>query len=228
MKLQYLMAVTMAVGVAGMAGPAGAATITDCGPTVCYRYDNAQTAVAWTGLPTRVGDDMQFFPASFLALSNGTGFATAGPANFIFDRVWTTGGQEIASLAVNEEFDYEIVNGGNVRASLYMQARSNHVSSDGISQLWNLATISGDSGGAQIASLSGTLLPAASFVQKADDMTVSIQDTLRAYAASGQLAWIQKKFTLVTQVVVPVPAALWLLGSGLGLLGVVRRRQSVL
>ena len=81
--------------------------MTDCPITaiVCYDYDTAQAAVALTGLPTRVGDDMQFTPASFLALSNGAGFVTAGPANFVFSRVWTPGGQEIASLTVNEVAD---------------------------------------------------------------------------------------------------------------------------
>jgi hypothetical protein len=58
-------------------------------------------------------------------------------------------------------------------------------------------------------------------------MRVTVQDTLRANAAPGQLAWIQKKFTLSAQTVVPVPAAVWLLGSAVGLLGVIRRRQAL-
>jgi len=214
----------LAMMVAGMAGPAAAATITACGPMVCYEYDDAQPVVSLTGLPVLVGDDMQFMPASFLASSSGTGLVTAGPANFVFDRIWTPGKQEIVSLTTVEEFDYEIVNGGDVRATLYMQARSNHVSSDGISQIWSLP-IAGDSGGPQVASLTGSLLPAANFAKPADDMRVSIQNTLRANAGNGELAWIQKKFTLVTTVV-PVPATVWLLGSGLGVLGFLRRRRS--
>lgn len=228
MNMKQILKLAMAAGAFGAAAPASAALVTDCpiSAIVCYEYDNAQAAVGWTGLPTRVGDDMQFTPASFLALSNGAGFVTAGPANFVFSRVWTPGGQEIASLTVNEEFDYEIVNGGDVRATLYMQARSNLVSSDSLSNIWSLPIV-GDSGGPQIANLSGTLLTAASFTQAANDMRVTIQDTLRANAGAGQLAWIQKKFTLVTETVVPVPAAVWLLGSALGLLGMARRRQAL-
>ncbi len=225
MNIKHLVTLAAAVSALGLAGPVAAATITDCGPTVCYQYDNAQAAVSWTGLPTRVGDDMQFLPAAFLASSNGAGFVTAGPANFVFSRVWTPGAQEILSLIVNEEFDYEIVNGGNVRATLYMQARSNISSGDGLSNLWTINP-TGDSGGPQITTLTGTLGTAAAFNQPANDMQVSVQNTLRAYAATGELAWIQKKFTLVTQTVVPVPAAVWLLGSGIGLLGVIRRRQA--
>jgi hypothetical protein len=224
--MKQLLTLAMAAGACGVVAPASAALVTDCpvSAIVCYEYDNAQAAVTLTGLPTRVGDDMQFTPASFLALSNGAGFVTAGPANFIFSRVWTPDGQEIVSLTVNEEFDYEIVNGGDVRGTLYMQARSNLLSSDSLSNLWSLP-IAGDSGGPQIANLSGTLLTAASFTQAANDMRVTIQDTLRANAGPGQLAWIQKKFTLVTETVVPVPAAVWLLGSGLGLLGMARRQS---
>ena len=41
---------------------------------------------------------------------------------------------------------------------------------------------------------------------------------------NGESAWIQKKITVVVSEV-PVPAAVWLFGSGLGLLGFMRRRK---
>ena len=225
MQTKHLAAAAAVATMSALAAPAGAAIITDCPVTaiVCYQYDDAQAAVALTGLPTRVGNDLEFTPAAFIAHSAGAGFVTAGPANFVFTRVWTPGGQEIISLTTNEEYDYEISGGGDVRATLFMQARSNLLATDGLSNIWTYNAV-GDSGGAQLATLSGSLATAAAFAQPANDMRVTIQNTLRANAATGQDAWIEKKFTLVTQVV-PVPAAVWLFGSGIGLLGIARRRR---
>lgn len=200
-----------------------AATITACGPTVCYQYDNGQAAVAYVGTPTLVGDDMEFLPPGFTATSSGAGFVISGPANFVFSRVWTPGGQEITALNVYEEGDYRILNGGDVYVDLYVQARSNVLSSDGLSNTFGFEA-HGASGGLQVWSLSGQIAPAASFSAAANDMRISVQNTLIANAGAGQLATISKKFTLVTETVVPVPAAVWLLGSAIGLLGVMRRR----
>ncbi len=226
MNIRQLAATAIAIGACGGVSVANAAIITDCpiAALVCYEYDNVQAAVTLMGTPTRVGNSMEFLPPAFLAISSGAGFVTAGPANFIFSRVWTPGGQEITDLTVFEEGDYEIVVGGDVRANLYMQARSNLLATDGISTLVTF-TDAGDTGGPQIWNLTGSLGPAAAFTDPANDMRVTIQDTLRANAAAGQYAFIQKKFTLITTVLVPVPAAVWLLGSAIGLLGMMRRRQ---
>ncbi len=208
-----------------------AATVIDCGPNVCYQYSDTQIAIGETGLPVRVGDSMIFLPPTFRAESTGaaTEWDTA-TANFIFSRVWTTDVlNEIVSFTVDEEFDYRITNGGQVQAALYLQARSLVVATDGTSINANLPTISGDTGGQQVGNLSASVNPAAAFTGVANDMTIGIQNTLDAYtSAAGQNAWIQKKFTLVTQTLnpVPVPGAIWLLGSSLGLLGWIRRRAA--
>lgn len=220
----------LVASLAALAWPAHAATITQCGPNVCYEYDNAQAAVALTGLPTLVGDSMQFLPASFAASSTGgAGWVTVGgPAgNFIFSRVYTTNAlNEIVSFTVHEEFDYEIITGGEVRAALYTQARSLVLASDGTSTVVNFADV-GDTGGPQIDTLTAVLFPAAAFSAIANNMQVGIQNTLRAYTgAAGQDAFIQKKFTLVTETLtpVPVPAAAWFLAGGLAALGWLRRK----
>ena len=226
-NIRQLATTALALGALTAVSGAHAAFISDCpiSAIVCYEYDDAQGAVVLMGTPTRVGNDMEFLPPAFIAESNGTGFVTA-TANFIFSRVWTPGGQEITGLEVFEEGDYEIINGGDVRATLYMQARSNLLSSDSISTLISQPYV-GDSGGPQIWDLTGSLAPATFFTAMANDMRVTIQDTLRANSAAGQYAFIQKKFTLTTTTtVVPMPAAVWLLGSALGLLGVVRRRAA--
>lgn len=215
-----------------LAGNAGAATITACGPNVCYEYDDGQGAIALTGQPTLVGDSMTFLAPSFAALSqNGAGWVTVGGPSgyFIFDRVYTVNlGDEITTFTVVEEFDYEIITDGAVEAALYTVALSNIVGTDVTSTLSSF-TDSGDTGGPLVDTIAAQLFPGAAFAGPATDMSVGIQNTLRAYTdTGGELAFIQKKFTLATSTVlntavVPVPAAVWLLGSALGALRLARR-----
>ena len=69
------------------------------------------------------------------------------------------------------------------------------------------------------------LTPAASLSQVANDLRLSIQNDLSAFTdASGERAWIEKKLVLNITTVVPVPAAVWLFGSALGVVGLIRRR----
>ena len=222
MKIRHFVIMVAVLCISMISLPSRAVTV-QCGPNVCYQYDETQSAVTLMGLPALVGDSMVFLPSAFQAESNGAGFVTA-TANFIFSRVWTPGGEEITGIYVYEEGDYEIINGGDVRANLYLQARSNMLATDGVSTLSSF-TDAGDSAGPQIWSLTGSVWPMSAFTNLANDMQVTIQDTLRANASAGNYAFIQKKFTLNVSVV-PVPAAAWLLGSAIGLLGIVRRRAA--
>lgn len=219
----------LAAAAAALSAPSQAAVINVCGPNVCYEYDNAQAAVALTGLPTLVGDDMQFLPPAFIAHATGVAGWVTTTANFIFSRVYTVNPlNEIATFRTFEEFDYEIITDGEVRLALYTQARSNILATDGTSTIVNWSA-TGDTFGQQIDEVHAYLYPAAAFVGPAIDMKVTIQNTLRAYTdALPEDAFIQKKFTLstvTTTPVIPVPAAVWLMGSALGLLGWIRRRR---
>ncbi len=65
----------LAAGLAGLAGllaaalPAQAASVTLCGPNVCYEYDDAQSGATSFGTPTLSGDALVFLVPNFRAES---------------------------------------------------------------------------------------------------------------------------------------------------------------
>lgn len=218
--------------------PANAALVTLCGPNICYEYDNnpgVNAGITLYQAPTLLGgsDTVEFTPTAFNATSsNGTspagGLATT-QAIFQFTKVYAINGAEIGSMSVTEGGDYRIIGGGTVSASVRLQSVDK--SNEGIGpfpevltdiQNFNTSVPTGFS--PQDWSLVSALNPAAQMIDPAKVIDLQIQNTLDAFTyASGQQAFIAKKLTLVTTIV-PVPGAVWLMGSALGLLGWVRRR----
>lgn len=225
MKKTALLAST-ALALSALSGPATAALVSVCGPSICYEYDNAQVGILKFGSPTLVGDAMQFLPVNFRAESaNGAGF-DVDTATFVFNRVYSISGADIISVTASEFGDYRIISGGTVDVDLYLQAASNVNALDFTVDLNSFGT-SGPSGGPQLWSLGASVSPSAVFTNLANDLALTVQNTLTAFTGnSGELAWIQKKLILEVAVV-PVPAAVWLFGSGLALLGFARRRQQL-
>ncbi len=212
-----------------MSVTASAASVTQCGPTVCYTYDDAQAAVALYGTPTLSGDSLVFLPTNFRAESDnttGTADSDVVGANFVFDNIYSLNGvTEIAEIQVTEFFDYDIIDGDSVRADL----RLTGVNIGGIPEIQStLATFetTGDSGGQQATTLTNTFDAANLFEGSAQSIGLSLQNTLTAQTdALGEEAWIQKKAQVTITALVPIPAAVWLFGSGLvGLFAWGRRR----
>lgn len=212
---------------------ASAAPVTQCGPTICYTYDDAQVAVGLFGQPTLVGDSVRFLPPNFRAQSDDGALTDTATANFIFDDVYTKSGNDIYSIRVIESGDYEITNGDWVSADMYLQIANNNNALDLTSSLSSFDA-SGDSGGIQRWMLDDTIRPLEDQSDllgtpwaDSSSLALNIQNTLQAYTdANGETAWIQKKITLSISEV-PVPAAVWLFGSALAGLGWLRRRQTV-
>lgn len=235
MHIGKLLTVGTVVGLAFGMHQAQAITQTYCGPTVCYQYDDAQAAVALFGLPGFVGDSAYFLPTVFEARSaDGVGIHTFTntdfvDATFVFSKVYTVNPLvEITSMVAYEEGDYEVNYAqGEVHGDLYFRAKGLNNLLEGSLIDQDAVDVVGTSAG--LWSMSGSLAPAAQLTQLANNMTVTIQNQLSAFTsnttAGSELAWIEKKLTLdITTTVVPVPAAIWLFGSALGLLGVARRQ----
>lgn len=225
---------------------ATAATQTYCGPNVCYQWNDAQPAVGlYGGQPNFIGDDFFWTPNSFEARSadgvgvNSNSNTDTADATWQFSKVWVGSWNgssavlnpnvEITQILVHEEGDYEInYAAGQVSADLYLAVRGLNNLIEGSHIVTENFNQTGAPFGLQLWDLDGTLTPAASLTQLANNMTLTIQNTLKAFSndttAGSELAWIEKKLSVTVITTIPVPAGIWLLGSAFGLLSVVRRR----
>ena len=240
-----ILALIVAAGTASLyALPSSATVISYCGPNLCFEYDDAQAAVALYGLPNFVGDDAYFTPNVFRAQSaDGVGLHSPFgntdfvDGTFVFSRVYTVNpNNEISGILAYEEGDYEInYADGEVHGDLYLRALGLNAVEPTVVATDSVDFV-GNSGGNQLWSMTANLFPAASLTQIANNITLTIQNQLSAFTsdttAGSEYAYIEKKLILEINTlipvnnVVPVPAAVWLFGSAIGLLGVARRRRA--
>ncbi|MGI9290207.1 MAG: VPLPA-CTERM sorting domain-containing protein [Gammaproteobacteria bacterium] len=204
---------------------ANAVTVTQCGPSICYEYDNAQVAAATYGQPTLIGDALRFIPTNFRAQSDdGAGIVNTS-ASFYFDRVYTQNPNDnVKKIMIYEFGDYEITTDGNVSDTLTLDA-SNNLGAGSASDTEIFSAI-GDSAGLQQWDIDNTLNVDGSFITS--DMNLTVTNVLEANTdAFGESAWIQKKLEIQVVSAIPLPAAAWFMLSGLGVLaGIAKRRQA--
>ncbi|VAW52824.1 hypothetical protein MNBD_GAMMA05-577 [hydrothermal vent metagenome] len=209
-----------------------AAIITMSGDDIDFTFDDSTLF----GSGTVVGNSLFFMPTNFKAESlNGAGVVTANQT-LIVDVVVTTAGYDITSLGMFEQGDY-ITNG--VDASVAAAGRLGVTSTTTVcgfiacndANIFNVAGL-GDTGGVLTDWSGGTSVDLVDTAGWGSDtsLQISFQNDLSANTLNdGEQAFIEKKFGAIGLVVnpVPVPAALWLFGSGLlGLVAVARRKQS--
>jgi hypothetical protein len=248
LPLRSALGLCLALSLTAFASTARAALVQLCGPTVCYEFDNnagVNTGITYYGLPTLLAgsDTIKFSPTQFSVDSDPGTAAIPGPtltAVFAFTRVWSLYGMEIGSIDVSESGDYQVLGDATVAANLRVQVVDlvdDWSPTPGFpeqivdNQLFSTSTPTG----LPLAnwSLASSVSPSAVFTDLATSVDLSIQNTLQAFEGpGGGYGFIAKKLLLTVSTtgslppenVVPVPAAVWFMGSALGLLGFARRR----
>lgn len=218
---------------------AHAALVTLSGDTVDFIFDDADPNLQMYGTLTAVGDSIFATPSVIRAESTNLDQAVLFNATGSI-QVRAKDGYKLKSITVIERGDYQMsagaqsvgVSGWLSATNLYDFLQSESVNMNITGDLTQKGTVGpvNWTGKGELDFMAGlwedTLLK---------HITLTLQNNLVATSMTeGEWAWIQKKFTggavdvvIETVAVVPVPAAVWLLGSGLlGLVGVARRRKA--
>lgn len=197
-----------------------AASVTLCGPNICYVYEDTQAGIAYFGAPTLVGDDLRFLPTTFMAMASiANPTVDIRTATFVIDQIYASGGQALATVGVTEIGDHRVRGSGEASADLFLLVSSNAssesaIATAGVEQI-------GDSAGFQNWSIAAAVDATTAFSQLTYNVALTLQDNLVAVAAGGDAlyAFIQKKGVTVSVAAVPLPATAWLLLPGIAMLG---------
>ncbi len=216
------------------AGPAAAVscagtTCTLTGDNVVFEYDTVTNAAALAlfGTPSIQGDTIRFLPPAFRAGSvDGAAPQNVG-SSFVFDRIYSLSGADISLVSLLGFGDAEISSGGTASARVRLFATSN-TGGGAIETDSDLYAATGDTGGLQVWQLNAGISPGLAFgAGNASDIRLTIEDLLQVGTdLPGESAFAQNKLIVLDVITVPVPAALWLFPSGLGLFAGYQRRMS--
>ena len=207
------------------------------GDTVIFKYTGTTSSIGLFGTVEVIGDSIVSFPTNFRAESLGGGADSVNDNGAV--QVIAKSGYQINGVNVLERGDYLMTGVGAT------------VDVDGWSDVWDWNDVFFGPSVQQNLAITGdlTIIDSNTHTWTGStgfDLTgsawdginhigLSLQNNLyAATSAEGEVAWIEKKLTgggidlsIDTTPVVPVPAAVWLFGSGLiGLIGVARRKKA--
>lgn len=218
---------------------ANAATVTDCGTDVCFTYDNSTRF----GTANVVQNAIFFAPENFRKRSrNGAGARTRSVTlNITIDVINPE--FSMSQFFLEEQGDY-LLDGESTSVSadgMLAITSATKTCTNTVNPLFpDMPCRASSTFTAGDLLVQGTLTDwsANTFIDLAESpdwssdtsVVMTLQNNLYASSfAFGELAAIQKKFAGVGIRVmpeVPVPAAVWLMGSALGVLGMIRRRRA--
>jgi hypothetical protein len=212
------------------ASAAQSAIITQYGTDISFTYSDSTLF----GTGNVVGNSISFLPTNFLAESlNGIGAVSLTDTLNVTVQS-TTAGYAMNMFTLAELGDYRLSGAtASVDASSRFMAVSGTTSCGTLacsdSGIFSAGTLANATGALTDWNLGGTLDLAATAGWGSDTKVIlQLQNNLLASTgAQGEVAFIQKKLGGVGITVnpVPVPAAVWLFGSGLiGLVGLARRK----
>lgn len=215
-----------------LATSAQSAPITQYGTDISFTYDDSTLF----GTGTVVGNSISFLPVNFSAESlNDAGAVTSTDTlNVIIES--TTANYTMSMFTLAETGDYRLDGGASADASAWFLVESKTTNCGSFactdSDIFSTGALADTNGVLTDWSLGGTLDLASTADWGSDTkVTLQLQNNLLVEAAStGDVAFIQKKQGGIGITVnpVPVPAAVWLFGSGLiALVGLARRKTRV-
>ena len=208
-----------------------AAIITLSGDTVDFVFDDTQPGLSYYGSLNVVGDSIFATPDSIIAqAANGGNDSLVVPATVV--TVVAHAGYEFTSATVGIEGDYTVSgDGASVSISNTLVVSEAGAPGNSVSPAMVNSGF-GNTGGPYNWSSVGTADLSTAMWDGVTSIELSLSSILTASTtSSGESAQIQEKFTASSVVAietspVPVPAAVWLMGSGLlALFGVSARRR---
>ncbi len=202
------------------------AMVADCGPRICFQYDETQAATAVFGLPFRVGDTLEFLPPAAAVLAEGGSSPAGLSATFVIDRIFSSLGS-LAALQLHVEGDQDATAGSSVGSSLDLQAFDNSGPGTGSGSASYTAT--GNGSGPRLWQLEATLDPTGLFGGPSADLRLQLTSLLSASTdGAGASGWIATKYLAISATTVPAPPALGLFLATLAAAGVRARRRAPL